>query len=82
MAGSLTSTWTWVPGANWLVQPSLRRMLRPTAAASYSDSALTSTECRTPVGPTKLTVHARSATTHNCNACGEHKVKPTVGLAE
>ena len=34
----------------------------PNAAASETDSAVTSTECRIPEGAVKLTVHVRSAT--------------------
>jgi len=44
------------------------------------DSAVTSTECRTPGGPAKLTVHVRSATAHQrimfafCSPSGEERL--------
>ena len=51
-----------VPGAIASAQPLFFSPGAPSAAASQIDSAMTSSECRTPDGPLKLTVHVRSAT--------------------
>src|SRR5579864_8928328 len=56
--GSLTCTCSCVPGPIWSTQPCFFMRLRPNTAASYSDSAVTSTAWLIPVGPAKLTVHA------------------------
>jgi hypothetical protein len=67
VGASRTCTSSCVPEAILSTHPSCRSRERPVAAASYSDSAVTSTECRTPAGPTKLTVQARRATSKDLN---------------